>query len=675
MTESSQELPKWLELEEGYAASFKNPVLQVWKKDTPELRFSFSTEKEHSPAKSFYVAFEGFKATEEQYNKSLEVLEKQHGFRLERSDAELLLSQKDYGITERIPADGSLSPAECAKRIQDIVSRAEEKWLEAEEVYEQLPKNGFTKTNEVTQEGITTETWSHDTLPSPITVTLHGELKRLDKAGMETIERVIKQLHTPSPVTSTKKERTTPQSKVPPKQQATLVFDSSIFNAHNQTLLDMISLSTAHPGVADVVIPSIVADWELRGRITYTDKEGKLVTLRADEEFNDPKNSKFSLKKGRDSLLSEASRYRLDSTTGEQCLVTQGSNPHLIICETDIDRHFMRAAKEIMDNPKLTAPYKPVAIRNLADKMAKDYWNHTGADLGELSMLAAARQWNAAGQAYLICNDITFLRQLPTDLLTKNGMPIGDAKLRGYLKAELDSRGEVIRPLLGLDSTTSAEDIELKILKGQQDNARLQHGYADERAGNFKDEHGNLRSGSTLSELMLAAADKGQSIAPKLPGYKPKPKKEVTATHIVAVGDAGNIKEREELTDTDIAETTSPPESETPKPVTIHEINALRASLADLVVDRDDKKINIQEIAEQIDEKATRVSQILSSRSRKMPTLSADDICRISKKITEKLTETGTDEAYTNLFSLKAQMLALKVTAIQKSTQDIRASL
>lgn len=663
MTELSSELPKWLELEEGYEARFNPPMLHVWNRETPERHFSFSTAGQRKAAESFYTAFSKFKEAEEKYLKLLDALEKEHGFTLTRGgDAGLVLTQRDYGITESIPADGSVDAMARVKAIRDA---ADEKCLEFEASLDLLRQRGFQETTAETRGDVTTKTYVHSDLPAPITVRLYGDLGRLDKESVTAIQRAVKDIDAPKP-----KSRK-PSSAVLGKYKATLVFDASTLNflaadiKRNKTWLDLVSISTGHPGVSDVLIPAIVADWELRGQITYLDRNGKLVTYQADKEFLDKTHPKAKLKDQCDGLLQEADRVQIFERPHVQRQVVAGTNPHLVICETAIDREFMREAGKICQDTSLTDAERVSRIREIGVQVAKEYLDQEGCDLGEISVLSSAHAWNTSGPAYVISNDIRFLRACPTELETRNAMPIGEATLRGYLRAEFDSRGKDLattfsdRLPAGADQATP-ESIELDINRHTGQGERLNRGHTDEKPGSFMDDLGREQKGPRLSEVLAAATLSGGSIAHLLPGYQPRSPEHIVASHVAAVGEY-----RAPNKDREYNKTRRSPAAKSHMP----EINEKRAELAALIVNSRGDRLGIPEIVERTGAKIGQLKQLLGDNGRVLPKLTPDEIRGLGKRIALLLRNEDRGGDHIEKFNSKLEEVILVISRVREEVQ------
>lgn len=313
---------------------------------------------------------------------------------------------------------------------------------------------------------------------------------------------------------------------VPEEKTAAIVLDTNIINElavaarqGGRTWLDLLPLIADMPGIDKIYVPASVADWELRGKITKENGQ----SLQIDHRYADRRYKElYQLSTSADALLNTASRSSIDSD-GKRHLVS-GSNPNIVIYETDVDRRFMNGIQAIYEDRAIPFSSKGEVYRRLMRRFVPE---STSIDLGEYSMQQVGQEIEGK-PVYLCSNDINYFKNCGT-LVNNSGMPVGKMTLPGLLRSCLAVDNIGLKERLEQHFGASVPEFDVQTIKdavlaaGQHDQkSGYPNGYAEVTPGMVGDE-----VGETLEQILLNAAAivRGDAvpIAPSIPAMSIKP--------------------------------------------------------------------------------------------------------------------------------------------------------
>ncbi len=464
-----EKLPDWVKLPPGYEACIKDAQLIVWDKEFPEVQLCLDPQNKAGFAKEL----RGYHQRVDVHSQILGNLAAQYGFTFSRSNGEFIAAQNDYGIEQRFTIGEA---ADYTEPLTQLERKAEEIYFDRGAMLESLIDQGF-----VLQKQDHAVTISHPKLAQPVTIPLLGDLERLDSNGMNAISKAVSDISAvktsapaarpvapPAAPASREKPvvrhtipayRLHPQKPMPADQQVTLIWDASALNKlavprrNGRSWLDLLPVTSELSSVKQMIIPAIIADYELRGGVA-TERAGQMEFVQVDPDFLREDNRKGRHNAALRELLESASRWRLDANGKGRMIV--GKNPNLVIYETPFDRKFLDQVLAIQSKPGYSIADRVKKITHLK--------NESGNHLGERAMVEAARVLQNGGPAYLVTNDIDFLLSRP-EICTKDGFPVGESVLLGYLRGEMESRSEEIKQRMHEEFGFSESNFSLATIK------------------------------------------------------------------------------------------------------------------------------------------------------------------------------------------------------------------
>ena len=216
-----------------------------------------------------------------------------------------------------------------------------------------------------------------------------------------------------------------------------LIFDSSSLerlmaprNAKGDTWLDLIRC-TAQLHNVTVVLPAIVADWEMQGCIPEFDKTtGRYTKSRqVDMRFVDSTHKDlYSLAQNIEPLISSATRVRLTGTNGHrQAMLEREGDSNIVIMDTDEDKKFWNTLKRIERDCGADQP-------RFYGQLHDHIYHH---DFGEASISHIAQNVPYPVPMMIVADDKRYFAQAPQT--SGKGMPVGQCSAKSYLDAETRS--------------------------------------------------------------------------------------------------------------------------------------------------------------------------------------------------------------------------------------------
>lgn len=307
----------------------------------------------------------------------------------------------------------------------------------------------------------------------------------------------------PLPIVTDVKQVTPAAANVPDAQSLSFILDANVlFNLAaprpgGGSWLDLLPAIAAAPGVKNIYIPAIIADWELRNG-TSSVQNGHL-----DFEILKPPKHDVSEhdKKAIDAFLKKATRIQLREDGTQHIIQPSQAISNIVIYETPFDRKFLDTALEINHNNALSKVEKIARYKILEDISAQV----TNYDLGERAMEHMAQQLPHEGAVYLVTDDIKFLKNR-TNITTKHGYPVSESTLSYFLAPAFFSRNSPIQKFLNKEGL---KDMSLpQIMQSIAQNrfgSRYDHCHTyieyQDVPGRYKAANGSTRQGETLSQF------------------------------------------------------------------------------------------------------------------------------------------------------------------------------
>lgn len=567
---SKSSLPVWLKLKRGFSGEMHGDNdLIVRSYEFPELVLNITFKNDDDKRiNTFIHAFKLFEGKLKKYSDLITELKNDLGVEFKRSNGELIVTQKDYGIDKHFSfTDGAINIPEA---LASIKKEAEDKCTEWTEKLYGLSGKGFKVYEAVRPNGssFVTRKITYPDSKTSTCIKLHGELGRIDSDGMNEITKAlatvsksealevtknpeVKSIETQhsayakevlNPIESTQeapvasKLRTIPEylprkkaakrkERLPDEQKAPLIFDASTLQqfavprGNGRTWLDILPITADLPTVEKIYIPAHIADWEIRRGVACDGNDGKVEF----KQIGIPKNIAPA---AFDELLSTASRWRLDKY-GKGYLI-KGKNPNIVIYETPLDREFRDRAITICDSTPSQEDWEKYCMALQKQLVKEISINGKNFGLGEISMQATAREINHKGPAFLISDDFDFLNDRE-EIITKHGFPVGHAGFAGLMGAEISARGDEIKKRMeehyGVPvGDFTLEGVKLDVLKAKPEfGDKYPDGYRSSMPGKYITEKGETR-GEMIEELISrgAAIDRGEKtvFTLQMPGVK-----------------------------------------------------------------------------------------------------------------------------------------------------------
>lgn len=209
---------------------------------------------------------------------------------------------------------------------------------------------------------------------------------------------------------------------------------------------DLLEETAQLDNVQALVVPSIIADWEMQGQISRMHANGQteIQHIRDKEHGWSPATDRHS-KLGRE-FFKDASRARLDKDGNLQ--IVYGKKRKLIIWETPEDQQ--RVYDKIRDVMK--DPHIPNSYERRNQIQALNFKNE-----GELAIERFIREIPWSSPTFVLSSDINYLndrQQIAREngmhrFSTGKGFPAGDLNLEAYLQAEGRIRSHWLQQKMG----------------------------------------------------------------------------------------------------------------------------------------------------------------------------------------------------------------------------------
>lgn len=254
------------------------------------------------------------------------------------------------------------------------------------------------------------------------------------KVGAATIRK------DPEPV-----EAKTPVIQVdfdPPAGQHMIVLDAGFFKrliaprpngeTPDGTWLDLLKQTAALPNVT-IIVPAIVADWELRGKIPKYDEQAKRIGFkRIDPRFNTDGNYLQKIARPVSKFLASASRGAIDKDG--HVTIEPGENPKIIIMDTPEDRELYERIRALDALPE----------QQRVNKIRAKF-NHQG--FGDDAITRIINQMRYEVPFTIVSDDIGYLNIAP--FTSTQGLAVNHMTTGAYINAELENRESSLRAALG----------------------------------------------------------------------------------------------------------------------------------------------------------------------------------------------------------------------------------
>jgi hypothetical protein len=331
-----------------------------------------------------------YRIAAEAYMGVVKELQEQMGFTIDRSQQPPRLSNIDYGIAMDLKGD-AFSVLELAKGARELY---EEKWLSQE--YDHVTPVVPAQAN-----GHKANGKSH----TPVAA-LPFELPEREKNILVLDSCLMGIL----------------------SEQRARVGDEAAFKI-SRTWLEMLNKTAELPNVT-LVVPSLIADWELQGKTAVFRPDGKSVKVRQVDENSDEEHhaNKHYCYKVFEHFFKDASRARLGPDG--QIQMIEGKNKKLIIWESAHDREIHTQINRIIGNNGLSWGER---WRKIDDEVR----HH---DEGEKCIEAFLRETPFKSPVMILSQDHKWFDSRKHIQSAHNGLPAGEANFGAYAGAELKVR-------------------------------------------------------------------------------------------------------------------------------------------------------------------------------------------------------------------------------------------
>lgn len=386
-----------LHLNGHYELTYDNDAVHIQSNARPEFNFTHPIKEFHgkrpdpSVIGEVTVKLSQFHAATQSYLALMKELEEQMGFTLDRGHKPPRLANAEFGITVDLKGDAfAILPL-----VRGAKELYEEKWFEREERESASPKG---------PPGAPPP--GGHTPPKPARVALPFELPEREKVVLVLDSCLMGMLAEPR----------------------AHVGDDTNFKP-SRTWLEMLDKTAGLPNVT-MVVPSLIADWELQGKTAVFRPDGKSVKVKQVDdqgEDNEHTNKRYCYKVF-NHFFKDASRARLGPDGHIQML--EGKNKNLIIWESPHDRELHTRINNIIGDKSLSWSQAWKQIDN-------DVRHH---DEGEKCIEAFLQETPYNSPVIVLSQDHRWFDSRKHIQSTHAGLPAGEANFGAYVGAELKVR-------------------------------------------------------------------------------------------------------------------------------------------------------------------------------------------------------------------------------------------
>jgi hypothetical protein len=226
----------------------------------------------------------------------------------------------------------------------------------------------------------------------------------------------------------------------PQPDQTVMLFDANVFeklaagrqadghkNKYERTWLDMLKQTAKLPNIC-IIIPSTIADLELRGQVPYYDEKQQRSLRQFDERYTDKNSNLGYIKKACDNFFVSASRGVM--ANDGSITLEPGANQNIIILETPADRKLYERIYPLLGPEHLHEGIQ-FRIKELH-----------GQDKGELAINDILWRLPKIKHAVVVSDDINYFNNAARKK-TGKGAPVLHSSMQVYLDAELSAMADI----------------------------------------------------------------------------------------------------------------------------------------------------------------------------------------------------------------------------------------
>lgn len=453
-----------------------------------------------------------------------------------KQDCGFELAGEGNNMTLRHPAYGIEAALQHGDKERAWLYQAEERFqermLQQQSILRSLKQEGVGIENvDEDMHAAGAITLRHEVLPEGVlTLAPQGYMRPEGFAAAQKLLGTLIQRRAiaPAPEEEPEKKDVTATTWKPAPADTLMVFDASplqILGAPRggnggRNWLDLIKQTAQLPNVK-VIIPAVVADWELQGKIATYNEQGKRTGFEQITDcYQDPKHYLFAVSQPVQKFLASASRASMDEN-GKVVHFEPGANRNIIIMETPGDK-------------KLYARIRAISRRNEKERSRLMYSEIYNQGHGEKAIERIIKGLPFANQFSVISNDLQYFRYDASHVSGKN-QPVAHASLATYLDAEIAARAGVLQQRLGEQEALSIFRIAEELKNHQKSIDKQDRGiclapycHADHKVKNLLKPdtiYKTIAHGASLMEINSSASQK----VPLMPGdWRRPPAKTIT---------------------------------------------------------------------------------------------------------------------------------------------------
>ncbi len=203
-----------------------------------------------------------------------------------------------------------------------------------------------------------------------------------------------------------------------------------------RTWLDLVEHTAALPNVT-VVVPAVIANLELQGKVPVSDAEHHRRQLQVvDPRFRKGSGYYHELSAAAVAkMLKTASHARIiEGPEGKQVLIEKGANPKIVVMETEGDKIVYRKARKVL---KLPEPERVAALQ------AEVY----GRSQGDFAIDRILKELPLLVPAAVVSDDSSYLYN-SRPRTTGQGLSVAGTGTGRYLDAEIRVRGRALQKIM-----------------------------------------------------------------------------------------------------------------------------------------------------------------------------------------------------------------------------------
>lgn len=425
----------------------------------------------------------------------------EEGFKITSQENIKVILHPEYAISIPFHRDENSE----TRQLLDAIALCAERKLQQESIFRTAIECGIAVSQDPQTRAITLA--HHDDRLGTITIAPRGYLSKDDFDTIEAwIARVSVQPETSQTQEAIEEEHTEANHEVwkPEESQTFVIFDATTLSRlsssrdNGRTWLDIIKQTSKLPNVK-VVIPSVIAFWEMQGKIPLFDAEGKISGFeQVNSNYSHSGHFLHHIASETENFLQAAPIVHINAD-GTTHVAQEGISKNIVVMQTDGDKALYDRIRDIHA--------KSDSYNILNSRLDAEIY---GKDEGENSISRILKEVPFGCAALVVSDDLKFLRdKLPFQ--TGQKKPVSAAGTNTYIDAALAADAFGLQKKLGLRTVPT-----LSAIGGQI--AAFQAEHRAERGKLFMATHSGrgggdgIKPGKSVYEIIAAGVKKTKNM-------------------------------------------------------------------------------------------------------------------------------------------------------------------